>query len=108
MPTYIRRRSSSILSSSMELWWGSRPSSTPTKHVLELQPLGGVQGGQLDLVELGVVLVEHGDQADGLDHVGQGLAVLLALAPSQPVKSPTLLHLVSASRGSQLSYSQAS
>jgi hypothetical protein len=39
-----------------------------------------VQGGELDLVELGVVLVEHGDQADGLDHVGQRLAVLLALA----------------------------
>jgi hypothetical protein len=53
------------------------------EDVLELQALGGVQGGQLNLVEFGVVLVEHGDQADGLDHVHQRLAVLLALS-AQP------------------------
>ena len=92
----------------MEDWWAAGLLDAHQKHVLELQPLGGVQGGQLDLVELGVVLVEHGDQADGLDHVGEVLPSSSPLRPSQPVKSPTLLHLVSASRGSQLSYSQAS
>lgn len=31
IPTYMSRRSSSTVSSAIERWWGSSPSSTPTR-----------------------------------------------------------------------------
>ena len=39
MPTYIRRRSSSILSSSMELWWAAGPPRPTRNTCLNSRPL---------------------------------------------------------------------